>query len=203
MTLTKSILSQWKSNGCDSAHLSGAMFHGVQIRTWASPLHARRQFLVCLLPHSALDIQPISASLSRQPTSGATVQPCWVGRLCMAKGWKALALVHPGRTAAVPPLRLHCALLLGAEDIAAGSGCNIRGQGTSAPENGLQSVWSLQGSICFLKCIVPSGLIKSHGKDYLTLSVISFYCFNTLYQMDESNNEFSIIIRVSEIPAII
>ena len=47
----------------------------------------------------------------------------------------------------------------------------------------------------FMKCIVPSGLIKSYGKDYLTLSVTSFYCFNTLYQMDETNNEFSLVIR--------
>ena len=47
----------------------------------------------------------------------------------------------------------------------------------------------------YLKCIVPSGLIKSYGKDYLTLSVTSFYCFNTLYQMDETNNEFSLVIR--------
>ena len=46
-----------------------------------------------------------------------------------------------------------------------------------------------------LKCIVPSGLIKSYGKDYLTLSITSFYCFNTFYQMDETNNEFSLIIR--------
>jgi hypothetical protein len=50
----------------------------------------------------------------------------------------------------------------------------------------------------YLKCIVPSGLIKSYGKDYLTLSVTSFYCFNTLYQMDETNNEFSLIIRNSD-----
>ena len=35
----------------------------------------------------------------------------------------------------------------------------------------------------YLKCIVPSGLIKSYGKDYLTLSITSFYCFNTFYQM--------------------
>lgn len=49
----------------------------------------------------------------------------------------------------------------------------------------------------FLKCIVPSGLIKSYGKDYFTLSVTSFYCFNTFYQMDEFNNEFSLIIRNS------
>jgi hypothetical protein len=47
----------------------------------------------------------------------------------------------------------------------------------------------------YLKCIVPSGLIKSYGKDFLTLSVTSFYCFNTLYQMDETNNEFSLVIR--------
>ena len=26
----------------------------------------------------------------------------------------------------------------------------------------------------FIKCIVPSGLIKSYGKDFLTLSVTSF-----------------------------
>ena len=32
-----------------------------------------------------------------------------------------------------------------------------------------------------LKCIIPSGLIKSYGKDYLTLSITSFYCFNTFY----------------------
>ena len=46
-----------------------------------------------------------------------------------------------------------------------------------------------------IKCIVPSGLIKSYGKDYLTLSVTSFYCFNTFYQMDETNNEFALIVR--------
>ena len=46
----------------------------------------------------------------------------------------------------------------------------------------------------YLKCIIPSGLIKSYGKDYLTLSITSFYCFNTFYQMDETNNEFSLII---------
>ena len=27
----------------------------------------------------------------------------------------------------------------------------------------------------FIKCIVPSGLIKSYGKDFLTLSITSFY----------------------------
>ncbi len=48
-----------------------------------------------------------------------------------------------------------------------------------------------------LKVIVPNGLIKSYGKDYFTLSITSFYCFNTLYQMDETNNEFSLIIRNS------
>ena len=32
-----------------------------------------------------------------------------------------------------------------------------------------------------LKCIVPSGLIKSYGKDYYTLSITSFYCFNTRF----------------------
>ena len=47
----------------------------------------------------------------------------------------------------------------------------------------------------YLKCIVPSGLIKSYGKDYLTLSITSFYCFNTFYQMDETNNEFYVVIR--------
>ena len=46
-----------------------------------------------------------------------------------------------------------------------------------------------------LKIIVPSGLIKSYGKDFLTLSITSFYCYNTLYQMDETNNEFAIIFR--------
>ena len=50
----------------------------------------------------------------------------------------------------------------------------------------------------YLKCIIPSGLIKSYGKDYLTLSITSFYCFNTFYQMDETNNEFSLIIRNSD-----
>ena len=50
----------------------------------------------------------------------------------------------------------------------------------------------------YLKCIIPSGLIKSYGKDYLTLSITSFYCFNTFYQMDEINNEFSLIIRNSD-----
>ncbi len=43
--------------------------------------------------------------------------------------------------------------------------------------------------------IVPSGLIKSHGKDYFTLAFTSFYSFNTLYQMDETNSDFIIIIR--------
>jgi hypothetical protein len=46
-----------------------------------------------------------------------------------------------------------------------------------------------------LKVIVPSGLIKSYGKDYFTLSITSFYCFNTLYQMDETNSDFIIIVR--------
>ena len=49
----------------------------------------------------------------------------------------------------------------------------------------------------FIKCIVPSGLIKSYGKDFLTLSVTSFYCFNTLYQMDDNNCDFSLVIRNS------
>ncbi len=30
----------------------------------------------------------------------------------------------------------------------------------------------------YLKCIVPSGLIKSYRKDFLKLSVTSFYCFS-------------------------
>ena len=46
-----------------------------------------------------------------------------------------------------------------------------------------------------LRVIVPSGLIKSYGKDYFTLSITSFYCFNTLYQMDEYNSDFNVIIR--------
>jgi len=46
-----------------------------------------------------------------------------------------------------------------------------------------------------LMVIVPSGLIKSYGKDYFTLSITSFYCFNTLYQMDENNSDFNLIIR--------
>ena len=46
-----------------------------------------------------------------------------------------------------------------------------------------------------LKVIVPSGLIKSYGKDYFTLAITSFYCFNTLYQMDETNSDFIIIVR--------
>ena len=46
-----------------------------------------------------------------------------------------------------------------------------------------------------LKVIVPSGLIKSYGKDYFTLSITSFSCFNTLYQMDETNSDFNVIIR--------
>ena len=80
-----------------------------------------------------------SAHLSgaRPRSMGSTeVLVAAVGRLGVAKGWKAPALVHPGRAAAVPPLRLHCALRLGAVDIATGSGCNIRGQGTSAPDDG-------------------------------------------------------------------
>ena len=46
-----------------------------------------------------------------------------------------------------------------------------------------------------LKIIVPSGLIKSYGSDYFTMAITSFYCFNTLYQMDESNADFNVIIR--------
>ena len=46
-----------------------------------------------------------------------------------------------------------------------------------------------------LKVIVPSGLIKSYGKDYFTLAITSFYSFNTLYQMDETNSDFIIIVR--------
>jgi hypothetical protein len=46
-----------------------------------------------------------------------------------------------------------------------------------------------------LKIIVPSGLIKSYGKDFFTLSITSFYCYNTLYQMDENNSDFNIVIR--------
>jgi len=46
-----------------------------------------------------------------------------------------------------------------------------------------------------LKVIIPSGLVKSYGKDYLTLSITSFYCYNTLYQMDETNNEFELVFR--------
>jgi hypothetical protein len=46
-----------------------------------------------------------------------------------------------------------------------------------------------------LKVIVPSGLIKSYGKDYFTLAITSFYCFNTLYQMDETNSDFIVIVR--------
>ncbi len=43
--------------------------------------------------------------------------------------------------------------------------------------------------------IVPSGLIKSYGKDYFTLAITSFYSFNVLYQMDETNSDFIAIIR--------
>jgi len=46
-----------------------------------------------------------------------------------------------------------------------------------------------------LKIIVPSGLIKSYGKDFFTLSITSFYCYNTLYQMDENNSDFYVVIR--------
>jgi hypothetical protein len=46
-----------------------------------------------------------------------------------------------------------------------------------------------------LKCIIPSGLLPSYGKDYFTMSITSFYCYNTFYQMDSTNNEFNLIIR--------
>jgi hypothetical protein len=46
-----------------------------------------------------------------------------------------------------------------------------------------------------IKCIIPSGLLPSYGKDYFTMSITSFYCYNTFYQMDGTNNEFSLIIR--------
>ena len=51
-----------------------------------------------------------------------------------------------------------------------------------------------------LKVIVPSGLIKSYGKDYFTLAITSFYCFNTLYQMDET---IQILLLLLEMQAII
>ncbi len=44
---------------------------------------------------------------------------------------------------------------------------------------------------------MPSGLIKSYGKDWFTLAITSFYSFDTLYQMDEPNSDFNIIIRDS------
>jgi hypothetical protein len=46
-----------------------------------------------------------------------------------------------------------------------------------------------------LRVIVPSGIIKSYGKDFFTLSITSFYCYNTLYQMDENNSDFYLVIR--------
>ena len=46
-----------------------------------------------------------------------------------------------------------------------------------------------------LKCIIPSGLLPSYGRDYFTMSITSFYCYNTFYQMDSTNNEFNLIIR--------
>ena len=46
-----------------------------------------------------------------------------------------------------------------------------------------------------LKCVIPSGLLPSYGKDYFTMSITSFYCYNTFYQMDSTNNEFNLIIR--------
>ena len=46
-----------------------------------------------------------------------------------------------------------------------------------------------------LKCIIPSGLLPSYGKDYFTMSITSFYCYNTFYQMDSTNNEFNLIVR--------
>ncbi len=45
------------------------------------------------------------------------------------------------------------------------------------------------------KCVIPSGLLRSYDKDYYTLSVTSLYCINSLFQMDETNNEFYIVIR--------
>jgi hypothetical protein len=45
-----------------------------------------------------------------------------------------------------------------------------------------------------LKVIVLSGLIKSYGKDCFTLAITSFNSFNTLYQMDETDSDFIIII---------
>ena len=46
-----------------------------------------------------------------------------------------------------------------------------------------------------LKCVIPSGLLPSYGKDYFTMSITSFYCYKTFYQMDSTNNEFNLIIR--------
>ena len=37
--------------------------------------------------------------------------------------------------------------------------------------------------------------MPSYGKDYFTMSITSFYCYNTFYQMDSTNNEFNLIIR--------
>ena len=50
-----------------------------------------------------------------------------------------------------------------------------------------------------LKVIVPSGLIKSYGKDYFTLAITSFYCFNTLYQMDETNSDLLLLLEMQAI----
>ena len=47
-----------------------------------------------------------------------------------------------------------------------------------------------------LKCVIPSGLLPSYGKDYFTMSITSFYCYNTFYQMDSTNNEFNLIIKI-------
>ena len=51
-----------------------------------------------------------------------------------------------------------------------------------------------------LKKIVPSGLIKSYGSGYFTMAITSFCCSNTLYQMDESNADFNVIIRDTSNP---
>ncbi len=44
----------------------------------------------------------------------------------------------------------------------------------------------------YLKCIVPSGLIKSYGKDYFTLSITSFYCFSLFNQKNNYRLNFRV-----------
>ena len=50
----------------------------------------------------------------------------------------------------------------------------------------IQAIKKTDETTTNLKCVIPSGLLPSYGKDYFTMSITSFYCYNTFYQMDNT-----------------